>query len=102
VSLWLSALNVQYRDIRYVIPFMVQLWMFATPIVYPLSIVPEQYRWLAALNPMTGVIEGFRSALFGRPWDGVALGLSAVLSVSILVGGAFYFRRVERSFADIV
>jgi lipopolysaccharide transport system permease protein len=102
VSLWLSALNVQYRDIRYVVPFMVQLWMYASPIVYPLSLVPPAYRWLAALNPMTGIVEGYRSALFGRPWDMLALAISAAVSVVTLVSGALYFRRAERTFADVV
>jgi lipopolysaccharide transport system permease protein len=102
VSLWLSALNVQYRDIRYTVPFLVQLWMFVTPVVYPLSLVPEQYRWLAALNPTDGIIEGFRSCLLGQPWDYFALGTSVVFSTAILVSGCFYFRRLERSFADVI
>jgi lipopolysaccharide transport system permease protein len=102
VSLWLSALNVQYRDIRYVVPFMLQLWMFGSPVVYPLSLVPEQYRWVVALNPMTGVIEGFRSALLGSGWNFLALGISIAVGFGLLASGAFYFRRVERTFADIV
>jgi lipopolysaccharide transport system permease protein len=102
VGTWLSALNVEYRDIRYVIPFMIQLWMFATPIVYPLSLVPERYRLLVALNPMAGIIEGYRAALLGRPFQWNALAMSAVLCVLLLLAGAFYFRSVEKTFADVI
>jgi homopolymeric O-antigen transport system permease protein len=105
VSLWLSALNVRYRDIRYVVPFALQLWMFATPIIYPLSVVADkapQFLWIMALNPMTGVVQGFRSALLGTPWDFVSLAFSLLLAAAVLVSGAFYFRRMERTFADIV
>ncbi len=102
VGTWLSALNVEYRDVRYVIPFMIQLWMFATPIVYPLSLVPERYRPLVALNPMAGIIEGYRAALLGRPFQWGALAMSAVLCVLLLLAGAFYFRTVERTFADVI
>jgi len=102
VGLWLSAMNVQYRDVRYAIPFMIQLWMFATPIVYPLSLVPERYRSLVALNPMAGIIEGYRAAMLGRPFQWDALAMAAVLCVLLLVTGAFYFRRVEKTFADII
>jgi lipopolysaccharide transport system permease protein len=103
VGLWLSALNVQYRDIRYTIPFLTQIWLFATPIAYPMSLVPEAYRALYALNPMVGVVEGFRWALLGT---GEAPGLptlvSTVVVLALLIGGAYYFRRVERLFADVV
>lgn len=102
VGTWLSALNVKYRDVRYVIPFMIQLWMFATPIVYPLSLVPERYRLLVALNPMAGIIEGYRAALLGRPFQWNALAMSAVLCVLLLLAGAFYFRSVEKTFADVI
>ena len=102
VGLWLSAMNVQYRDVRYAIPFMIQLWMFATPIVYPLSLVPERYRSLVALNPMAGIIEGYRAAMLGRPFQWDALAMAAVLCVLLLVAGAFYFRRVEKTFADVI
>lgn len=102
VSLWLSALNVRFRDVRYMVPFMVQLWMYATPIVYPMHLVPEKYRWIVALNPMAGVIEGYRSAIFGTPWDLGSLAFSIVFAASSLMFGAFYFRRLERTFADIV
>jgi lipopolysaccharide transport system permease protein len=102
VSLWLSALNVRYRDVGNLVPFLLQIWMYATPIIYPLSKVPPQFRWVADLNPLTGVVEGFRSALFGRPWDWQALGLSLVLVAVGLISGALYFRRVERTFADLI
>lgn len=102
VGTWLSALNVEYRDVRYVIPFMIQLWMFATPIVYPLSLVPERYRLLVALNPMAGIIEGYRAALLGRPFQWDSLAEAVVLCFTLLLTGAFYFRSVEKTFADVI
>jgi lipopolysaccharide transport system permease protein len=102
LGMWMSALNVKYRDIRYALPFMIQVWMFATPIIYPASIVPEKWRWLLNLNPLTGVIEGFRSALFGRPFRWGDLGAAAVITLAGLAYSAYAFRRMERQFADIV
>jgi homopolymeric O-antigen transport system permease protein len=102
VGMWASALNVKYRDIRYALPFLIQLWMFATPIIYPASIVPERWRWLLALNPLTGIIEGFRSALFARPVDMPALGLSATITGVVLLYAAYDFRRMECKFADVI
>lgn len=102
LGLWLSALLVEYRDIRLVLPFVLQIWMFLTPVIWPLDRVPERYRLLVQLNPMTGVIQGYRSALLGQPWDMAALGLSVLAAVLLLITGAYYFRRMERSFADIV
>ena len=102
VGLWMSALNVKYRDIRYALPFLVQLWMFATPIIYPSSMVPARWRWLLELNPLTGIIEGFRDALFGRAFDWRALGVSAAVSAMVLVLSTFAFRRMEREFADVI
>jgi lipopolysaccharide transport system permease protein len=102
-GLWLSAMNVKFRDVRYVVPFVVQFWMFATPIAYPSSLLPEPWRTVYGLNPMVGVVEGFRWALLGtntRPHGVVAL--SAVAALLILTGGAFYFRRMEKMFADVV
>ncbi|HEX8117128.1 MAG TPA: ABC transporter permease, partial [Pyrinomonadaceae bacterium] len=102
-GLWLSALNVQFRDVRYVVPFAVQFWLFATPIAYPSSLLPEPWRTLYGLNPMAGVVEGFRWALLGtetRP--GAMTALSALAALLLLVGGAFYFRRMEKTFADVV
>jgi len=103
VGLWFAALNVQYRDVAYVVPFTVQLWLFATPIAYPSSLLPEPWRTLYGLNPMAGVVEGFRWALLGTGTPpGPMLAVSAVAAVAILVGGALYFRRMERGFADRV
>jgi lipopolysaccharide transport system permease protein len=103
VGLWLSALNVEYRDIRYIVPFLTQFWMFLSPVVYPSSLLSEPWRTLYALNPMVGVLEGFRWALLGSgAGPGPMIGLSAIVSVLLLVTGAFYFRRMERNFADVV
>ena len=102
VGMWMSGLNVKYRDIRYALPFLIQLWMFASPIIYPPSMVPEQYRWLLALNPLTGIIDGYRSALFGRAFDWTAIAFSTVITLTVLVYSAYTFRRMEKSFADIV
>lgn len=103
VGLWLSAMNVKYRDVRYTIPFIGQAWMFASPIAYPSSLIVEPWRTIYGLNPMVGVVEGFRWALFGQGTaPGPILLLSSLAALAILVGGAFYFRRMERTFADIV
>jgi lipopolysaccharide transport system permease protein len=103
VGLWLSALNVQYRDIRYAIPFLVQLWMFVSPVIYPVSIVKAQYQWLLALNPMGGVINAYRASILGhQPIDWALLGLSTLMIVVLFLGGLYYFRRMERVFADVV
>lgn len=103
VGLWLSALNVQYRDVKYVVPFLTQFWLFATPVAYPSSLLAGKWRLAYALNPMVGVVEGFRWALLGtrtRPLEIIAV--SSITAVVMLVGGAFYFRRMERTFADVV
>ncbi len=102
VGMWMSALNVKYRDVRYALPFLVQLGMFASPIIYPLSLVPEKWRWLMALNPLAGQIEAYRSAFFGKPFDWLSLGVSAVLTFAVLIYSAYNFRRMEKSFADII
>ncbi len=103
VGLWLSALNVRYRDVRYTIPFITQLWFFMSPVAYPSSIVPESWRWLYALNPMVGVIEGFRWALLGKAEaPGSELIVSSAVVVILFIGGLYYFRRMERTFADVV
>jgi len=102
-GLWLSALNVRYRDIGYITPFLTQLWMFACPIAYPLNVVPSEWRSLYGLNPMVGAVEGFRWALLGKESpDLVSIGLSSVVVVVLLVGGLLYFNRMERTFADVV
>jgi len=99
----LSSLNVKYRDIKYTIPFGIQLWLFLTPIIYPTSIIPEQFRPLAALNPLTGIIEAFRATLLPtRELDWQALLISIALTIVIFVLGALYFRKTERAFADII
>jgi lipopolysaccharide transport system permease protein len=102
VGVWLAALNVRYRDVRYVVPFVVQLWMFATPVAYPASLVPERWRAVYGLNPMAGVIEGFRWALAGGPAPGVLTLVSAAVVVVLIAGGAMYFRRLEGTFADVI
>lgn len=103
VGLWFSALNVEFRDVRYVITFLTQLWLFATPIAYPSSMLPQPWRTLYGLNPMTGVVEGFRWALLGtNSAPGPIIAVSSTAAVLILITGAFYFRRMERTFADIV
>jgi lipopolysaccharide transport system permease protein len=101
-GLWLAALNVQYRDVRYVVPFLTQLWLFATPIAYPSSLLPVQWRALYGLNPMVGVVDGFRWALLGASAPGWSLVVSTATAVVMAVGGALYFRRMERTFADVV
>jgi lipopolysaccharide transport system permease protein len=100
-GLWLSALNVDYRDVGYIVPFLTQLWMVATPVAYPSSLLDEPWLTLYGLNPMVGVIEGFRWALLGTDPPTTLLLLSAVISIVLLVTGAFYYRRAERTFADI-
>jgi lipopolysaccharide transport system permease protein len=100
--MWLSALNVQYRDVQHAVPFLIQLWMYATPVVYPSSLVPDRWRLLFALNPMAGVIEAYRSAALGRPIDWSTLAVSLAVVVVVTVIGAWQFRRMERRFADIV
>ena len=103
IGLWLSALNVEYRDVRFLVPFLTQIWLFATPIAYPSSLLPEPWRTIYGLNPMVGVVEGFRWALLGtNQAPGPMILVSTAAALLILVSGAFYFRRMERTFADIV
>lgn len=102
VGMWMSALNVKYRDIRYALPFAIQLWMFVTPIIYPVGIVPERFRWALSLNPLTGIIEGYRAAFFGRPFDWPLLAISAAITFALLFYAVHHFKRVERTLADIV
>jgi lipopolysaccharide transport system permease protein len=98
----LSAVTVTYRDFTHITPFLVQIWMYMTPVVFPLSVVPVRWRWLLYLNPMTGIVEGFRSALLGKPFDLIALASSFAWTVVLLVAAVAYFERVERRFADII
>ncbi|MDQ1637045.1 MAG: lipopolysaccharide transport system permease protein [Pyrinomonadaceae bacterium] len=103
VGLWLSALNVKYRDVRYTINFLIQFWLFATPVAYPSSIVPAKWRALYGLNPMAGVVEGFRWALLGKQEAPASmLWVSVTVVILILIGGLYYFRRMEQQFADVV
>jgi lipopolysaccharide transport system permease protein len=103
VGLWLAALNVQYRDFRYTIPFLTQFWMFVSPVAYPSSLVPEAWRPLYGLNPMAGAIEGLRWTLLGKPEPSWGLLAASVAAVAVLLtGGLFYFRRMEKTFADVV
>ena len=103
LSLWLSALNVKYRDVRHAVPFIIQAWMYASPIVYPVSLIPQEVQPFYSLNPMVGVIEGFRWALLGQAQlNGLALAISSAVVMILLVSGLVYFKSVERTFADIV
>jgi lipopolysaccharide transport system permease protein len=102
VGLWLSALNVQYRDVRYITPFLIQFWLFVTPIAYSSTLVPERWRPVYGLNPMVGVVEGFRWALLGTRAPGPLLLTSLIAVGGLLIGGLYYFRRMERSFADLI
>jgi lipopolysaccharide transport system permease protein len=103
VGLWLSALNVRYRDVRYTLSFLVQVWLFATPVAYPSSLVPDRWRVLYGLNPMASVVEGFRWALLGKNESpGAMLAVSVLVVMIVLIGGLFYFRRMEAEFADVI
>lgn len=102
VGMWMSALNVKYRDVRFALPFLTQIWMFLSPVIYPLSRLPQKAKLVMMLNPVTGIVEGFRSALFGLPVNWRALFASTVISIAVLAYAAFSFRRMEKEFADIV
>jgi lipopolysaccharide transport system permease protein len=102
LSIWLGALVARFRDLRHVVPFAVQIWMFATPIVYPLSFVPPKWRALVSLNPMTGIVESFRAAVFGRAVAVVPLAIAFGISLALIVTGSIYFRRLERMVADLI
>jgi lipopolysaccharide transport system permease protein len=103
VGLWLGPVNVRFRDIKQTLPFLIQIWMYASPVVFPVSIVPVRWRFLYGLNPMVGVIEGFRWAILGKASpDFQAVGLSTLFVAIALVGGLFHFTKMERSFADII
>jgi lipopolysaccharide transport system permease protein len=103
VGLWLSALNVRYRDVGHVVPFMIQLWLFASPVAYPVSVVPDKWRLVYSLNPIAGVVEGFRWALLGKQHpDFQVIALSVAIVLALTFGGMIYFKRMERTFADVV
>lgn len=102
LGLWLAAMNVKYRDVRVMIPFVVQVWMFATPVVYPLQLMPEPWHSFAVLNPMLGVVEGFRWGLFGGQFPVLALCSTLIFAIALFVGGMLFFRRMERTFVDVI
>jgi lipopolysaccharide transport system permease protein len=102
LGLWTSALNVKYRDVGLALPVFIQLWMFVSPVVYPLALVPERWRLVYSLNPLVGIIEGFRAALFGKSFNWQALGISAIVTLVLLVYAGYVFKRREKTFADII
>lgn len=102
VGTWMSALNVKYRDVRFALPFLIQLWLFVSSVIMPSSALPEKWRWVLMFNPMSGIIEGYRAALFGLPFDWPALGVAAVLTILMLFYSVYSFGKAERSFADII
>jgi lipopolysaccharide transport system permease protein len=103
LSLMLSALNVRYRDVKHAVPFLIQIWLFATPVIYPVAKIPERFRPLLALNPLWGIVEGFRACVFpGKPINVELLGVSTSMAVAIFVAGAYYFRKAEKNFADVI
>jgi len=103
VGIWLSALSVEYRDVRYIVPFLTQFWMYATPIAYASSLIPEAWRLLYGLNPMTGVVDGFRWALLGMEiQSGLMIGVSAIVVLAMFISGLYYFRQMENNFADVI
>jgi lipopolysaccharide transport system permease protein len=102
VGIYASALNVKYRDIRYALPFAIQIWMFLTPVIYPVSFLPPRWRWVLELNPLSGIIEGFRAAIFGRPINWPTLIVSTTIAALLFITSAYLFRRMERQFADVI
>jgi len=101
ISYILAAITVSYRDFRFLIPFMLQLMMYASPVIYSVHIFPQRYRWVLALNPMLGIIDGYRSAILGKPWNLTSLGISSAVATALFVYGIYYFRTTERGFADV-
>jgi lipopolysaccharide transport system permease protein len=102
VGTWFAALNVKYRDVRFALPFLIQIWLFVSSVILPSSALGPKWQWILRLNPMSGIIEGYRSALFGLPFDWPAIGIAAAITVVVLIYAIFSFGRVERSFADII
>jgi len=102
IGVFVSALNTTYRDFRYALPFLVQIWMYVTPVIYPVTIIPQNWRWLIALNPMSGIVDAYRSAILGKPFDWPHLGISLSIATVMFLVGLAYFRKTERYFADIV
>jgi homopolymeric O-antigen transport system permease protein len=102
VGIWFSALNVKYRDVRYALPFLIQIWLFLSPIIYPSSLVPREWRWALSLNPLAGIVESFRASLFGREFAWMPLAYSCAFTLVMLVYGSYSFRRIERDFAELI
>jgi lipopolysaccharide transport system permease protein len=102
LGIWTSALNVKYRDIRYALPFVIQILMFLTPVIYPVSFLPARWQWVLRLNPLSGIIEGFRDAIFGHPFNWNGLAVSALITLVLLLAAACVFTRMEEEFADII
>jgi lipopolysaccharide transport system permease protein len=102
VGMWLSAINVKYRDVKFAIPFIVQIWMYLSPVAYPSSVVPAKWRILYSLNPFAGIIEGYRAALFGKAFDWTSLTISLVITLGFLAYSSHEFRKMEKNFADII
>jgi lipopolysaccharide transport system permease protein len=101
-GIWLSALNVKYRDVRYALPFLIQVWFFVSPIIYPTSLVPQEWRWVMIINPFTGLVEAYRAALFDKPLEWAALGYSTAFTAVLLVYASYTFKRMERYFAEYI
>jgi lipopolysaccharide transport system permease protein len=102
VGMWISAINVKYRDVKFAMPFLVQVWMYLSPVAYPSSVVPARWRTIYALNPFVGIIDGYRAALFGRAFDWKGLAMSLVVTLGFLAYSSQQFRRMEKGFADII
>lgn len=102
VGTWLSAINVKYRDVKFAVPFLVQIWMYLSPIAYPITVIPQRWRLIYSLNPVTGLIEGYRSAFFARPFDWPSLGISLAITLIVIGYAAYEFRKLEKGFADII
>lgn len=102
VGMWLSAINVKYRDVKFAMPFLVQIWMYVSPIAYPSSVVPDKWRLLYFANPVAGIVEGYRAALFGQPFDWKSIGIAVLITGALLFYSSWQFRKMEKSFADIV
>jgi lipopolysaccharide transport system permease protein len=102
LSMLTAALNVRYRDVKYALPFVIQLGLFVTPVIYPMTLIPKKFQWIAALNPLSAIVDGFRACVFGRALNPALLGVSLGVTLVIFVAGALYFRKTERAFADII
>lgn len=102
IGIWSSAVNVKYRDVMVVVPVVLRIWLYASPVIYPITLIPDDWRWLYSLNPMVGVVQNFRAAVLGLPFDWPALGVSALVTLAVLAYAIHTFRRVEQGFADII